>query len=66
MPLGISGNFAKTIFYFLRADEYSLCEVSITGKPFSLGNRDGVQVPCKLKFTGGSQFGNILEIRLKS
>ena len=64
MPLEISGNFAKTIFYFLRADEYSLREM--TGKPFNLGDRDGVQVPCKLKFTGGGQFGNILEIRLKS
>ena len=26
-----TGNFAKTIFYFLRAEKYSICEVEITG-----------------------------------
>ena len=31
LPLGKSGNFVKTIFYFLRAGEYSLYEVVITG-----------------------------------
>ena len=33
LPFGKTGNFAKNIFYFLRADEYSICEVEITGKP---------------------------------
>ena len=60
-PLGKSGNFAKTIFYFLRADEYSVCEVVITGKPVNLGDGNGMQVPGKLKFTGKSKFVNILE-----
>ena len=33
LPLGRTGNFVKTKFYFLRADKYSICEVEITGKP---------------------------------
>ena len=33
LPLGCSDKFAKTIFYFLRADESSECKVIVTGKP---------------------------------
>ena len=34
LPLGKTGNFSKTVFYFLRADEYGSCELVVTGKPF--------------------------------
>ena len=37
--------FAKTVFYFLRADEYGSCDVLIKGKPVNLGDGDGIQVP---------------------
>ena len=47
-----SGNFAETIFYFLRAKEYSLCKTVITGKPINLDDGDGMQVPWSLQ--GGS------------
>lgn len=66
LPLGKSGNITKTILYFLRADNYSLSEVVITGKPINLGDGDGMQVPGKLKFTGRTQFVNILENTIKS
>ena len=52
LPLGCSGKFAKTIFYFLRADEWSGCKVIVTGKPINRGDVDGMQVPCLLKFHG--------------
>ena len=48
---GKTDNFLKTIFYFLRADKYSISEVEII--------EVGVQVPCKLKLTGRSKFVNI-------
>ena len=32
LPLGRSGKFAKAIFYFLRVDELSSCEIVVTGK----------------------------------
>lgn len=60
LPLGKSGKFAKTIFYFLRADEESCCAVTITGKPVNLGNGDGMQVPCKLVFSGTEKCIEIL------
>ena len=66
MPLGKTGNFAKTIFYFLRVDKYSICEVEITGKPVNLGDGEIMQVPCKLKLTGRSKFINILQNSLKT
>ena len=50
LPLGCSGKFAKKIFYFLRADEWSECKVIVTGKPVNCEDGDGMQVPCLLKF----------------
>ena len=66
LPLGKTGNFTKAIFYFLIADRYSICEVEITGKPVSLGNIDGMQVPCKLQLTERSKFVNISQNSLKT
>ena len=60
------GNLAKTVFYFLRADKYNLCEVVVTRKPVNLGGGDRMQGPCKLKFAGKSKFVNILEKMSKS
>ena len=44
---GKSGKFAKTVFFFLRA-----ATVEITGKPNNDGKGMGIQVPCRIKFTG--------------
>ena len=32
LPLGENGRFAKTIFYFLRADPYAKCNITVVGK----------------------------------
>ena len=42
LPLGCRGKFAKTIFYFLRAGEWSECKVIVTGKPVNRGDGDGM------------------------
>ena len=52
LPLGKNGKFAKMMFYFLRAEQDTECQVVITGKEVSLDNRDGMQVPCKLNISG--------------
>ena len=39
LPLDKTGNFSKTVFYFLSADQYSICEVEITGTSVNLGDR---------------------------
>ena len=65
LQLGKDGKFAKTVFYFLRADEYSSCDILVKGKPVNLGNGDGMQVPCSLNFTARKKFIDILEKTLK-
>ena len=65
LPLGKSCKFAKTIFYFLKADESSSCKIAVTGKPVNLGDGDGMQVPCKLLFTGVKKCIDILQKDLK-
>ena len=63
LPLGKTGNFAKTIFYFLTADKYSICEVEITG---NLVDGKRMQVPCKVKLTGRYKFVHILRNSFKT
>ena len=61
LPLGKSGKFVKTIFYFLKTDELSSCKIVVMGKPVNLGDGEGMQVPCKLIFTGIEKCINILK-----
>ena len=64
LPLGKSRKFAKTIFYFLRADELSSCKIVFMRKPMNLGDGEGMQVPCKLIFTGIKKCNDILKRHL--
>ena len=64
LPLGKSGKFVKTIFYFLRADEFSSCKIIVTGKPVNLGDGKGMEVPCKLIFTGMEKRIDVLKRHL--
>ena len=52
LPLGENGKFAKTIFYFLRADPYGKCNITLTAKAVNLGDGDGMQVSCILHLSG--------------
>ena len=63
-PLGCSGKFAKTIFYFLRTDKWSECKVIVTGKPVNRGDGDGMQVLCLVKFHGQKSLIGILKQQL--
>ena len=64
LPLGCSGKLAKTIFYFLGADEWSECKVIVTEKPVNHGDGDGMQVNCLLKFHGQKSLIGILKQQL--
>ena len=61
LPLGENGKFAKTIFYFFRADPYEKCNISATGKAVNLGDGDGMQVPCILHLSGQKSMVEILK-----
>ena len=64
LPLGCSGKFAETIFYFLCADEWSECNVILTAKPINRRDGDGMQVHCLLKFHGQKRLIGILKQQL--
>ena len=64
LPLGKSGKFAKTMFYFLRADKLNSCKIAVTGKPVNLGDGEAIQVPCKLIFSGIGKCIDILKRHL--
>ena len=55
-----SGRYAKTIFYFLRADKNN-CTVVASGKAVNRGDGEGMQVPCTLHFRGHQKCIDILK-----
>ena len=60
-----NGRFAKTIFYFLRADPArSKSTVKVKGEAVNLGDGDGMQVPCRLKLEGDRDFVTLLKKQL--
>ena len=58
---GENGKFAKTIFYFLCADPYGKCKITVTGKAVNLGDGNGMQVPCILQLSGQKSMVEILK-----
>ena len=64
LPLGKSGKFAKTVFYFLKTDKSHGCKITVTGKAINAGDGLGMKVPCKLFFLAEEKFINILEQKL--
>ena len=61
---GQTGKLAKTMFYFLRADDQCSCVVVIRGKPVNLGGREGMSVPCILEFSGKKDFIDVLKSQI--
>ena len=50
LPLGKSGKFAKTIFYFLKANKKHSCVIKVLGKAINGDDGLGMKVPCRLLF----------------
>ena len=64
LPKGKYGRFSKTIFFFLRADEYGSCKVRIN-KSKAINRGDGIEIECALEFNGQRRFINISKGNLK-
>ena len=58
---GRSARFAITVSYFLRASNENCCQIEATGKRVNSGNREGLQIPCILHFSGEAKFVSKLE-----
>ena len=48
IPRRKNAKLAYTIFYFLLADPYGKCSITVTGKAVNLGDYDVMHVPCVL------------------
>ena len=48
--------FAETVSHFLPASNENCCRVEVTGKRVNLGDREGLQIPCILHFSGEAKF----------
>ena len=57
LPKGKYGCFSKTIFFFLRADEYDKSKTVNCG--------DGMEIECTLEFIGQRRFIDVLKGNLK-
>ena len=55
-PKGKTGRLAKTISFFLRGNNEISCKVKVTGKRVSISNWEGLQIPCRLHFTGDAKY----------
>ena len=64
LPLGKSGKFAKTIFYFLKANQQNSCNVIARGKAVNEGDGKGMKLPCRLLFSAEKRFINVLQKQL--
>ena len=56
LPLGKSGKFAKTVFYFLMSDKNHHCEITVTGKATDAGDGLGMEDTCQLFFLAEEKF----------
>ena len=54
-------NLQATIFYFLRADSYEKCNITVTGKAVNHGDGDGIQLPCVLHLSMQNSIVNMLK-----
>ena len=59
LPKEKYGRFSKTIFFFLRADEYGSCKVRIN-KSKATNWFDGMEIECTLEFIRQRRFIDIL------
>ena len=64
LPLGKSGKFAKTVFYFLKSDKNHHCKITVTGKATNAGDGLGMKGPCQLFFLAEEKLIIILQEKL--
>ena len=64
LPPGKSGKFAKTIFYFLKADKKHFYRINVLGKAINAGDGLGMKALCWLLFFIEEKYLNILKEKL--
>ena len=63
LPLGMSGKFAKILFYSIKVPKESRCQIIVHGKAVSPNDGLKMKVPSRLSFTADEKFIDILKER---
>ena len=53
---GKAGRYAKTVFYFPRANPISTVSITVTGKWVNFGDGQGLKIPCTILFKGEEKY----------
>ena len=61
---GKTGRYAKTVFYFLRANPMNTASITVTGKRVNFGDGQGLQIPCTILLTGEEKYIDVLKKQL--
>ena len=61
VPLGKSGKFAKSVFYFLKSDKNHHCKMTVTGNAINAGDGHRMKVLCQLLLLAEEKFIIILQ-----
>ena len=49
---GKTGQYVKTVFYFLRPNPMNTVSITVTGKRIKFGDGQGLQIRCTILFKG--------------
>ena len=58
---GNTVRYAKTVFYFLRANPMSTCCIIVTGKRVNFGDGQVLQIPCTILFQREEKYIEVLK-----
>ena len=61
---GKTGRYAKTVFYFLRANPMNTANITVTGKRVNFADGQGLQIPCTILFKGEEKYIEVLKKQL--
>ena len=61
---GKTGRYAKTVFYFLRANPMNTASITVTGKSINFGDGQGLQIPGTILFKGEEKYIEVLKKHL--
>ena len=54
-------NSQKRFFYFLWAELYGKCDITVNNKAVNQGDGDGLQLPCNVRLSGQNSIVEILK-----
>ena len=58
---GKTGRYAKTVFYFLRANPMNTASITVTVSRVKFGDGQGLQVPYTILFKGEEKYIDVLK-----